>query len=139
MLAVLFAAGAPAQASAYGVSPIGSFQYSWEGVTIKVPTGCLLSHTVKGDGTRVDSENVGTDCVGPGYWWGGFCNYQFSFERYDANGKYYTATRFPVVNKCGYNLFQSLNQGAILKPGRSCAVLRVNGVERARQCHNILK
>ncbi|MGC5032189.1 hypothetical protein [Micromonospora sp. DT229] len=132
----------PSIMSAFGTTPIGTFKYSYGGITISVPTGCFFSHYIEGDGQMVNRHTVGTDCVGPGYWWGGFCNYKFQIKYYDLNGKNYTnwpANPGPLYSVCDYNTNHTYRPNLRYKVGKACAVFYVGGNnERARQCHNIL-
>jgi hypothetical protein len=125
-------------ASAFGTTPIGTFEYTVRGVTIKVPTGCFFTHYIQGSGQFVERHTVGTDCVGPGYWWGGFCNYQFEIRYYDLSGREYASRSSGLHSACDYNTLFTFNPNQRYNVGKACAVLKVGGVEQARQCHNIL-
>lgn len=144
-LAFTAAAANPAEAAgtgsgtAFGTEPIGSFSFSFEGLTINVPAGCFLTHYIQGDGLKADQENAGTDCTGAGYWFGGFCNWRIDFKYYDDHNNLYYNHEGLTISRCDYNTFGPMDNHRVLRAGRSCAVFYVAGKERARQCHNILK
>ncbi len=124
--------------SAFGTAPVHTFSYSWGGATISVPAGCLFNHAIHGSGNYVQRHIVGTDCIGPGYWWGGFCNYQFRIRYYSTSNQNYSTYTSPLTSRCDYNTSYTFNQNLNFRTGYACAILVINGAERARQCHNIL-
>ena len=131
---------AVARPTAYGSTPIGSFGYSWGGVTINVPVGCFFTHTIRGDGRRITNENAGTDCSGIGWWTSGFCNWRIDFIYYDTNNRHYLTHSGPTHNKCAVSTFRKDGRDwTVPRYGRSCATFSVNGRERARQCHSIIR
>lgn len=40
-----------------------TFEYSVGGVTMKVPTGCMFTHAIRGSGRRITYQNAGVDCA----------------------------------------------------------------------------
>jgi hypothetical protein len=131
---------APAHASATGSTPISSFSYSIGGVTIAIPNGCFFTHRISGDGQRIDAENAGTDCVGPGFWSAGFCNWRINFEYFNTDNQWYGTNQGDLNSACNFSTFRTDTRSHRLPgPGRACAVFMVNGAERARQCHSILR
>lgn len=131
---------APAHASAIGTTPIATFRYTVSGVTINVPTGCFLTHRISGAGQRIDAENAGVDCAGPGLWWGGFCNWRINFEYFNSDNQWYGTNQGGLNSSCDYYTFRTDTRSHRLAgPGRACAVFIVNATERARQCHSILR
>jgi len=140
VVATLAFGAMPASASAWGTTPIHTFKYTVKGVTITVPTGCFLTHYINGKGRQVNYANVGTDCAGPGYWWGGFCNYQFIYEFRNLSGFTYGSKYSPVYSSCKYNTYHhfDFSESGLFEVGKACVVFVVGGVRRATQCHNIL-
>ncbi|MBA3487978.1 MAG: hypothetical protein H0T78_00255 [Longispora sp.] len=130
---------APEVGSAYGSTPIRTIGFSTGGISLLVPTGCFLTHGIHGKGTRVESENAGTDCAGPGFLGGGFANWRIDFQYFDTNNHMYENNVGPINYEMTFNNFRSINHARTMQPGRSCAVFFSNGQELARQCHNILK
>jgi len=54
-----------ASASAYGVTPLPSFSYpDSAGATRSVPYGCVLIHSVIGEGLNITAQNASVDCAG---------------------------------------------------------------------------
>jgi hypothetical protein len=142
---VLAVGGAPAQAapaepkSATGSVAIATFTYQFNGLTIKIPTGCFFTHTIKGANTRVTYQAAGTDCAGPASFGPGFCNYRIDFIYYDLKGKHYLTHRGLTQLKCEvYTLWKDpAGNWSIPHYGKACATLTVHNKERARQCHAI--
>ncbi|WP_226966767.1 hypothetical protein [Streptomyces phaeolivaceus] len=70
LLTVLATAGAlvlttptGAHATAIGSTPVRTFEYSLGGVTMKVPTGCMFTHIIRGGGRKITYQNAGVDCA----------------------------------------------------------------------------
>lgn len=124
--------------SAFGAQPIGTFVYSDHGVTITVPTGCFLQHWIHGAGKNISYEEGGTDCAGPGYWFGGFCNWRMEFQYEDLNGHVYAGRSDGLHSECTYDATMTFGQDKLPVPGKACATFFVANKQRARQCHNIL-
>jgi hypothetical protein len=132
------APAAPAKIqSAAGSTPVGSFEYSHAGVTIKVPIGCFLTHVIRGDDRRVSDENAGIDCAGAGTWGGGFCNWRIAFLYYDTNNRLYYTWPGKTFTNCDFAPWYMRPGYTAGHYGRACAVFYVNGIEKARQCHSI--
>ncbi|MBB1255732.1 hypothetical protein [Streptomyces alkaliterrae] len=127
--------------SAAGSSAIGVFSYSHGGLTIKVPSGCFLTHSIKGSGKKVDRQIAGVDCVGPAALGARFCNTRLEFHYADTSGKTYKIKRGPLNNKCTTGTVPTYKIGAHTLPkyGKACAQLFVNGKRTAVQCHFITK
>lgn len=134
-------AGAVGPETAFGSTPIGSFEYSWEGFTIRIPAGCFLTHLLTGSGRRIAAEHGGTDCVGPAALGPGFCNWRLDFKYYDANddGKLYSWNKDKTHDECAtiIDRIWNYNPNFNARSGPACVVLMVNGAERGRQCHSI--
>jgi hypothetical protein len=58
------------------VNPVRTFEYSVGGVTMKVPTGCMFTHIIRGSGRRITYQNAGVDCAFVGALSTGFCNWR---------------------------------------------------------------
>ena len=61
--ALLLAAPASAHATAIGSTPVRTFEYSVGGVTMKIPTGCMFTHVIRGGGRKITYQNAGVDCA----------------------------------------------------------------------------
>ncbi|GGR82038.1 hypothetical protein GCM10010252_20810 [Streptomyces aureoverticillatus] len=127
--------------SAAGSAAISSFNYSVGGVTIKVPAGCFLMHSIKGSGKKVNSQIAGVDCVGVAALATRFCNTRLELHYADTSGKTYKIKRGPLKTKCHTGTVPTYKIGAHTLPkyGKACAQLFVNGSRRAVQCHFITK
>ncbi len=70
-----------------------------------------------------------------------FCNWRIDFQYEDENGKVYDTDRGPLNNSC--SKYDVVREGAgnrtLPAYGKACAIFYVNGDERARQCHYIVK
>ncbi|MGH4033501.1 hypothetical protein ACQB60_31725 [Actinomycetota bacterium Odt1-20B] len=128
-------------ASATGSAALGVFSYSHGGVTIKVPSGCFLTHAIKGSGKKVNSQIAGIDCVGVAALGSRFCNSRLEFHYADTSGKTYQIKRGPLRKTCHTGSFPTYKLGAhtIPKHGKACAQFFVNGKRKAVQCHFITK
>jgi len=51
--ALALTAPATAHATAIGSTPVRTFEYSVGGVTMKVPTGCMFTHAIRGSGRKI--------------------------------------------------------------------------------------
>ncbi|WP_228978550.1 hypothetical protein [Streptomyces sp. DH12] len=125
---------------AAGSSPIETFQYQVGGLTISIPTGCALTHVIKGDGKRITNQMAGVDCVGPSALLAKFCNTRLEFHYANTAGKTYKIKRGPLNSPCRSGTVNSLNVAAdhtLAHYGKACAQLFVNGKRRAVQCHYI--
>ena len=82
-------------------------------------------------------EKVGTDCVGPGYFSRGFCNYRFTVRYYNVKGVQYTSRSSSLFSICAWNIGYQFPKLKVLA-GLACAEFIVAASTRARQCHHIL-
>jgi hypothetical protein len=136
---VLFATSL-AYADAVGSTPIGAFDYTFQGAKLSIPTGSFFTHMIRGSGLTITDESAGVDGIGPGLVGGGFCNWRIDFQYEDDSGKVYSIDRGPLSNTCDHYTFRDLPvTHALPSYGKACALFYVNGVERARQCHFIVK
>ncbi len=127
--------------SASGSTAISSFNYSVGGLTVKVPAGCFLTHSVKGSGKKINSQIAGVDCAGLAAIGTRFCNSRLEFHYADTSGKTYKIKRGPLRKTCYTGSFPTYKIGSQTLPkyGKACAQLYVNGKRRAVQCHFITK
>ncbi|GAA4795523.1 hypothetical protein GCM10023329_55220 [Streptomyces sanyensis] len=128
--------------SAAGSTAIGSFSYSVGGTTISIPTGCFMTHSIKGSGKRINRQIAGVDCVGPSVFASRFCNTRFEFHYADTRGKTYKIQRGPLLTKCHTGtvpVYTFSKAHTLPKYGKACAQLFVNGSRKAVQCHYITK
>ncbi|NJQ17172.1 hypothetical protein [Streptomyces bohaiensis] len=125
--------------SATGSTPIGSFNFSWNGLSFKIPAGCFLTHSIKGSKKKITSQIAGVDCVGPTALAAQFCNSRLEFHYADTNGKTYRIKRGPLNSSCRTGTIPSYKLGAQTLPhyGKACTHLYVASKRRAVQCHNI--
>ncbi|MGH1552627.1 hypothetical protein ACRAWF_12740 [Streptomyces sp. L7] len=72
--ALVLAVPTSAQAGAIGSTPVRTFEYSVGGMTMKIPTGCLFTHIIRGGGRKISYQNAGVDCAFVGALSSGFCN-----------------------------------------------------------------
>ena len=92
--ALVLTAPTGAYASAVGSTPVRTFEYSVGGVTMKVPTGCMFTHIIRGTGRKITYQNAGVDCAFVGALSSGFCNWRIDFTYADTdNRNYRTFTR----------------------------------------------
>lgn len=137
---VLLTLSIPAHADAVGTEPVGSFDYTFHGASIKIPTGSFLTHYIGGSDRTITMERAGVDGIGPGLVGDGFCNWRIDFQYEDDSSKVYNVDRGPVSNTCDKYTFREVATRRTLPSyGRACALFFVNGTERARQCHFIVK
>ncbi len=131
----------PMLRSAAGSTAIGSFSYSIGGATFNVPTGCFLTHSIKGSGKKIDRQITGVDCVGPAVLATRFCNTRLEYHYADTAGKTYKIVRGPLNTTCKTGTVPVYKTGkrTLPKYGKACAQLFVNGKRRAVQCHFITK
>lgn len=136
-LLALMAGAPPARATAYGSTPVNSFGYSYQGLSLRVPIGCFRTHVVRGDRTVIAAERAGVDCAGAGVWGGGFCNTRIDFAYDDTDNRRYLVDTGATDNRCRHDLLRDGPRRVLPSYGKACAVLYVDGVARARQCHSI--
>ena len=140
MLLVGIQPATTAQAMAIGTSAIGSFSFSTKGLSFKVPSGCFLTHVIKGDGLTVTSEYAGVDCIGLAALTNTkFCNYYFKFVYTDVSkGRVYRNDYTPLRSPCKSQLAVEHARAPFTgKRGTACVEFWVNGAKRASQCHSL--
>ncbi|WP_254876310.1 hypothetical protein [Streptomyces sp. CAI-85] len=97
-------------------------------MTMKVPTGCLFTHIIRGSGKEITYENAGADCACVGALSSGFCNWRIDFT--------YANTEHP---ECKIDPMRNNSPQTLPRYGKACAHFYVNGVRRVSQCHHITK
>ncbi|MBC9717812.1 hypothetical protein H9Y04_35305 [Streptomyces sp. TRM66268-LWL] len=135
--ALVMMSPATAQASAVGSTPVRSFEYSVGGVTIKVPTGCMFTHIIRGGGKKITYQNAGVDCAFVGALSSGFCNWRIDFTYGDTNNRVYKTSRGRTHNECEIGPMRNNSPQTLPRYGRACTHLYVSGVRRVSQCHHI--
>ncbi|MEV8595212.1 hypothetical protein [Streptomyces sp. NPDC052012] len=128
-----------AHASAVGSAPIRTFEYSVGGATMKVPTGCMFTHIIRGSGRKISYQNAGVDCGFVGALNSGFCNWRIDFAYADTNNRSYRISRGKTHRECKIDPMRSNSPQTLPRYGKACAHLHVNGVRRVTQCHHITK
>jgi len=137
----VLAVAPPAYADAYGITALGAFEYTFQGVKFTVPNGFFLQHAIHGNGLAITREQADIVAMGPAVVESGFCNWRIDFQYEDADGKVYRTDRGPLTTTCGkFDIVRAIPEARTLPSyGRSCAIFYVNGAERVRQCHFIVK
>ncbi|MET9467212.1 hypothetical protein ABZY44_20895 [Streptomyces sp. NPDC006544] len=74
---------AETHAGAIGSTPVATFDYQVGGVTMKIPTGCMFTHIIRGEGKNITYQNAGVDCGFVGSLNAGFCNWCIDFTYAD--------------------------------------------------------
>ncbi|MGI5485006.1 hypothetical protein [Streptomyces lavendofoliae] len=126
--------------SAAGSSPVETFSYQVGGLTLSIPTGCALTHAIRGGGRSITNQNAGVDCVGPAALASKFCNTRIEFHYANTSNKTYKITRGPLNTTCytgRVKMFTNATDHTLAHYGKACAQLFVNGKRRAVQCHYI--
>lgn len=137
--ALTFTAPTIAHAGAIGSTPVRTFEYSVGGVTMKVPTGCMFTHVVRGNGRKITYQNAGVDCAFVGALSSGFCNWRIDFSYADTNNRTYRTSRGKTHSECKIDPMRNNSPQTLPRYGKACAHLHVNGVRRVSQCHHITK
>ncbi|MFJ9538018.1 hypothetical protein ACIRPX_12240 [Streptomyces sp. NPDC101225] len=137
--ALLLTAPTNASAGAVGTTPVKTFDYSVGGMTVKVPTGCLFTHVIRGSGRRITYQNAGVDCAFVGALGSGFCNWRIDFTYRDTSNRTYRTSRGRTHNECKIDPMRNNSPQTLARYGKACARLYVNGVPRVSQCHSITK
>ncbi|MFR0358229.1 hypothetical protein [Streptomyces sediminimaris] len=137
--ALLLTASADASAGAIGTTPVKTFDYSVGGMTVKVPTGCLFTHVIRGSGRRITYQNAGVDCAFVGALSSGFCNWRIDFTYGDTRNRTYRTSRGRTHNECKIDPMRNNSPQTLPRYGEACAHLYVNGLRRVSQCHSITK
>ncbi|MEU9255049.1 hypothetical protein AB0D66_24755 [Streptomyces sp. NPDC048270] len=130
---------AEARAGAIGSAPVATFDYQVGGVTMKVPTGCMFTHIIRGDGKNITYQNAGVDCGFVGALNAGFCNWRIDFTYADTDNKTYRTSRGKTHAECKINPMRDNAPQKLPRYGKACAHLHINGVRRVSQCHHITK
>ncbi|MCX4527259.1 MULTISPECIES: hypothetical protein [unclassified Streptomyces] len=130
---------APAHATAAGSTPVATFDYPIGGVTMKVPTGCMFTHIIRGEGRKITYQNAGVDCGFVGALNAGFCNWRIDFTYADTNNKTYRTSSGKTHTECEIHPMRNNAPQTLPRFGKACAHLHINGVRRVSQCHHITK
>ncbi|MFH8465123.1 hypothetical protein [Streptomyces sp. NPDC017991] len=128
-----------AQAGAVGSTPVRTFEYSVGGMTMKVPTGCLFTHIIRGGGKRITYQNAGVDCAFVAALGSGFCNWRIDFTYGNTSNKTYRTSRGRTHPECKIDPMRNNSPRTLPRYGKACAHLYVTGVRRVSQCHHITK
>jgi len=146
LTAVLATAGAlaltaptTAHATAIGSAPVRTFEYSVGGMTMKVPTGCMFTHVIRGSGKKITYQNAGVDCGFVAALSSGFCNWRIDFTYADTNNRTYRTSRGKTHSECKIDPMRNNSPQRLPRYGKACAHLHVKGVRRVSQCHHITK
>ncbi len=137
--ALVFTSPTAARASAVGSAPVRTFEYSVGGVTMKVPTGCMFTHIVRGSGRQITYQNAGVDCAFVGALSSGFCNWRIDFTYADTSNRIYRTSRGRTHDECKIDPMRNNSPQTLPRYGKACAHLHVNGVRRVSQCHHVTK
>ncbi|MCL6669601.1 hypothetical protein [Streptomyces panaciradicis] len=128
-----------AHATAIGSTPVRTFEYSVGGMTMKIPTGCMFTHIIRGSGREITYQNAGVDCAFVAALSSGFCNWRIDFSYADTNNRTYRTSRGRTHNECKIDPMRNNAPQRLPRYGKACAQLYVNGVRRVSQCHHITK
>jgi hypothetical protein len=137
--ALTLTAPTAAHATAIGSTPVRTFQYSVGGMTVKVPTGCMFTHIIRGSGKKITYQNAGVDCAFAAALSSGFCNWRIDFTYADTNNRTYRTSRGKTHSECKIDPMRNNSPQRLPRYGKACAHLHVNGVRRVSQCHHITK
>ncbi|MGM9386610.1 hypothetical protein [Streptomyces sp. NRRL F-5008] len=137
--ALMLANSSVAHAGAVGSTPVQTFQYTVGGMTMKVPTGCLFTHIIRGSGKEITYQNAGVDCAYVGALSSGFCNWRIDFTYANTENKTYRTSRGRMHPECKIDPMRNNSPQRLPRYGKACAHLYVNGVRRVSQCHHITK
>lgn len=128
-----------AEAGAVGSTPVRTFEYSVGGMAMKVPTGCMFTHIIRGGGRKITSQNAGVDCGFVAALGSGFCNWRIDFTYANTNNRTYRTSRGRTHPECKIDPMRNNSPQTLPRYGKACAHLYVNGVRRVSQCHHITK
>lgn len=128
-----------ANASAYGVTPLPAFSYTDSaGTTRSVPYGCVLVHSVIGEGLNITAQNASVDCAGIAAMRSGLlCDVEVEFtfrplsggvERLDRSKT--SGCRTLGIKASNDDVPQTFKTG-----GKLCATVSVTDQVVARSCH----
>ncbi|GAA3303932.1 hypothetical protein GCM10020295_53780 [Streptomyces cinereospinus] len=116
-----------------------TFEYSVGGMNVKVPTGCMFTHVIRGSGRKITYQNAGVDCAFAAALSSGFCNWRIDFTYADTNNRTYRTARGKTHSECRIDPMRTNPPQTLPRYGKACARLHVNGVRRVSQCHHITK
>jgi hypothetical protein len=129
--AIVLAGSPVAHAGAIGSTPVQTFSYSVGGMTMKIPTGCMFTHIIRGSGKKITYQNAGVDCAFVAALNSGFCNWRIDFTYADTNNRTYRTSRGRTHSKCQIDPMRNNSPQKLPRYGKACARLYVNGVQRA--------
>lgn len=144
-MAMVFAPQASAQAFGFGTSPVGTFSYSYQGISIQVPIGCWLSVSAHGAGRKITNIVAGVECIGPAAIIPGLlCNTKAQFRYTDSSGKTYLSGWSKSNPRClqaqaDFRPPASISPKTASKCGQLCVDAYVNSAKRATTCVQITK
>ncbi|MFB8772855.1 hypothetical protein [Streptomyces broussonetiae] len=137
--ALLLGTPSGAHATAIGSTPVRTFEYSVGGMTMKIPTGCMFTHVIRGSGKRITYQNAGVDCAFVAALGSGFCNWRIDFTYADTSNRTYRTSRGKTHSECKIDPMRNNSPQRLPRYGKACAHLHVNGVRRVSQCHHVTK
>ncbi|MEU9098928.1 hypothetical protein [Streptomyces sp. NPDC048361] len=106
---------------------------------MKIPTGCMFTHIIRGGGRSITYQNAGVDCGFVGALNAGFCNWRIDFSYADTNNRTYRTSRGRTHYECKVDPMRNNGPQKLPHYGKACAHLNVNGARRVVQCHHITK
>lgn len=126
----------PTLQGGFATSPVASFSWNWNGVTINVPGGCFLNMTVQGSGLKLSGTISGVECIGPAATIPGlFCNWSGVYRFLDSSGREYARQATAVRNGCGQASFNIPGASQrTMRTGSICVDFRNNGTTRGTTC-----
>ena len=138
--ATLGIAGAgAANASAYGVTPLPSFSYQDStGATRSVPYGCVLIHSVIGEGLNITAQNASVDCAGIAAMRSGLLcevDIEFTFRPLAGGVERLHRDSLSGCRTLGIKASNTEVPKDFLTGGKLCATLSVSGGYVTRSCH----
>ncbi|WP_229857991.1 hypothetical protein [Streptomyces poonensis] len=69
-------------------------------MTMKVPTGCMFTHIVRGSGRTITYQNAGVDCAFVGALSSGFCDRRIDITCADTNNRAHRRSRGRTHSEC---------------------------------------
>ena len=138
--ATLGIAGAgAANASAYGVTPLPSFSYQDStGATRSVPYGCVLIHSVVGEGLQISAQYASVDCAGIAAMRSGLlCDVkvEFTFRPLSGRPETLSTATLPGCRTLGIKASNRELPPAFATGGKICAKLSVSDEPVTTSCH----
>jgi hypothetical protein len=118
-------------------SAMGTFTYQAGPVTIKVPSGCFLTVSMKYDESNagIGTTRAGTDCVGPAAILPRlFCNRKMTFSYYNNDNKRYFFWASQVSTNCKTFTSYEVPYSVRGQYGKMCARFYVAGTHRKTTC-----